>query len=289
MPAPAEVAAWPLVMDVAGRYYLEPEAGGLLVSPADETPSEPVRRPAEELDVALALERVAAATGLTLRTVRTAWAGLRTFAPDRLPVIGEDPDAPGFWWLVGQGGAGIKTSPALGAMLAGRDHRLGVDPSGRSGAAGTGAASFLSDASIRAATASSSTANSTLESASLIPTEIRDAANADTTPDSPTYAARRMFTLPLAALRHVPIIDVGTTTPSEVPLAIAAGMPNPTTIAGTITIPPPTPSKPASTPVAHPTMTRAAAPSSDSGARPVASLWSTSRRRAVATSSAAKA
>jgi D-arginine dehydrogenase len=118
VPAPAAVAAWPLVMDVAGRYYLEPEAGGLLVSPADETPSEPGDARPEELDVALALERVAEATGLTLRTVRTAWAGLRTFAPDRLPVVGEDPDAPGFWWLVGQGGAGIKTSPALGAMLA---------------------------------------------------------------------------------------------------------------------------------------------------------------------------
>ena len=61
VPAPAEVAAWPLVMDVAGRYYLEPEAGGLLVSPADETPSEPCDARAEELDVALALERVAAA------------------------------------------------------------------------------------------------------------------------------------------------------------------------------------------------------------------------------------
>jgi D-arginine dehydrogenase len=53
-----------------------------------------------------------------VRTVRRAWAGLRTFTPDRAPVVGEDPDAPGFWWLVGQGGAGIKTAPAMAAAIA---------------------------------------------------------------------------------------------------------------------------------------------------------------------------
>jgi D-arginine dehydrogenase len=118
VPAPEWTAAWPLVMDVAGRYYLEPEAGGLLVSPADETPSEPCDARPDEVDVALALERVGEATELPMRTVRSAWAGLRTFAPDRVPVAGEDPGTPGFWWLVGQGGAGIKTSPALGRLLA---------------------------------------------------------------------------------------------------------------------------------------------------------------------------
>ncbi len=117
VPAPERVASWPLVMDVAGRYYCEPEPGGLLVSPADEHPSEPCDARPEELDVALALERVALATGLPLRSVRRAWAGLRTFAPDRAPVIGEDPRAPGFWWLAGQGGAGIKTAPAMADLL----------------------------------------------------------------------------------------------------------------------------------------------------------------------------
>ncbi len=118
VPAPDHVASWPLVMDIEGRYYCEPEPGGLLVSPADETPTEPCDARPEELDVALALERVALATGLPLRSVRRAWAGLRTFAPDRSPVIGEDPRAPGFWWLAGQGGAGIKTAPAMAALLA---------------------------------------------------------------------------------------------------------------------------------------------------------------------------
>jgi D-arginine dehydrogenase len=117
VPAPEWVGAWPLVMDIAGRYYVEPDAGGLLVSPADETPSDPCDARAEEIDVAIALDQLAAATEVPVRSVRRAWAGLRTFAPDRVPVLGEDPDAAGFWWLVGQGGAGIKTAPAMAALL----------------------------------------------------------------------------------------------------------------------------------------------------------------------------
>jgi D-arginine dehydrogenase len=117
-PAPDIVVDWPLVMDVAGRYYCEPEPGGLLISPADETPMAPCDAQPDELDVALALERVRDATGLPLRAVRRAWAGLRTFTPDRVPVLGEDPVATGFWWLAGQGGAGIKTAPAMAQLLA---------------------------------------------------------------------------------------------------------------------------------------------------------------------------
>lgn len=111
--APDSTRHLPLVMDVAGRWYLEPDSGGLLVSPADETPSLPCDAQADELDVALALERVAEATTLTPRHVRRAWAGLRTFTADRSPVVGADPGEPTFVWLVGQGGAGIKTAPAM--------------------------------------------------------------------------------------------------------------------------------------------------------------------------------
>lgn len=118
VPVSAEVARWPLVMDVAGRFYFEPETGGLLLSPADETPSEPVDATAGMEDVAWALEMLNEATTLDVRHVRASWAGLRTFAPDRLPVIGWDPDVPRFCWLVGQGGAGIKTSPALATAVA---------------------------------------------------------------------------------------------------------------------------------------------------------------------------
>jgi D-arginine dehydrogenase len=116
--APPDVATWPLVMDAGGRCYFEPESGGLLVSPADEQPSEPVDATAEMEDVAWGLEMLHEATTLTLRSVRRSWAGLRTFAPDRVPVVGWAPDRPGFCWLVGQGGAGIKTSPAMAAAAA---------------------------------------------------------------------------------------------------------------------------------------------------------------------------
>ena len=78
----------PLVMDVVGRYYFKPESGGLLISPADETVSEPCDARAEELDVALALDRIQQATTLPVRSVRRAWAGLRTFSPDAAPVVG---------------------------------------------------------------------------------------------------------------------------------------------------------------------------------------------------------
>lgn len=118
VPAPDAVAAWPLVMDVAARCYFEPEAGGLLISPADEHPSEPVDARAEIEDVAWALEMLAETTTLNVRHVRHEWAGLRTFTADRAPAVGWDPDAPGFCWLVGQGGAGIKTAPALAAATA---------------------------------------------------------------------------------------------------------------------------------------------------------------------------
>ena len=113
-----DVGGWPLVMDVGERFYAEPEAGGLLLSPADETPSSPGDATADELDVALALDRLNRATDLGVRHVRRAWAGLRTFAADRVPVAGYDPDVAGFYWLVGQGGAGIKTAPALAAITA---------------------------------------------------------------------------------------------------------------------------------------------------------------------------
>jgi D-arginine dehydrogenase len=109
---------WPLVSDLAETFYFRPEGTGLLISPADETPSEPHDARPDDLTVALALERVNAATTLNLRSVHTAWAGLRTFAPDRDPVVGADPDHPSFCWLAGLGGFGIQTAPALARLAA---------------------------------------------------------------------------------------------------------------------------------------------------------------------------
>lgn len=136
-PAGVTVDAWPLVMDHGSRFYVEPESGGLLASPAEETPVEPHDAGPDELDVARAVDALAEATTLEVRGVRRAWAGLRTFAPDRVPVVGRDPDLPSFCWAAGLGGYGIKTAPAVGVLVAGAVTRTrlpraalaaGVDP-----------------------------------------------------------------------------------------------------------------------------------------------------------------
>jgi D-arginine dehydrogenase len=115
------IDGWPLVADAEERFYFKPEGEQLLVSPADETPSEPCDARAEEIDIARALEVIDERTTLGLRHVRSSWAGLRTFAPDRGPVAGPPDSAPGFCWFAGQGGYGIQMAPALarlGAALA---------------------------------------------------------------------------------------------------------------------------------------------------------------------------
>ena len=119
-PAPddVEVRDWPLVADVDDRFYFKPEGPQLLCSLADETPSAPCDAQPEQADVALAIERINGATTLGLRHVRRAWAGLRSFVADRTPVVGMDPDTPGFCWLAGQGGYGIQTAPATARATA---------------------------------------------------------------------------------------------------------------------------------------------------------------------------
>jgi D-arginine dehydrogenase len=127
-PTNIDMSSWPLVMDVGNRFYFEPEAGGLLISPSEETPSEPCDAQADELDIAIALDAVNESLTTPLRSVRRSWAGLRTFAPDRVPVVGRDRSNDTFIWLAGQGGAGIKIAPALGAIVASIVTGEGVDP-----------------------------------------------------------------------------------------------------------------------------------------------------------------
>ncbi len=116
---PEGCEGWPLVYVIDESLYFKPEAGGqLLVSPADETPSDACDARPEELDVALALDRLGEWTTLEARHVRSSWAGLRTFVADRQPVIGFDEGAPGFFWMAGQGGTGIQTAPAAGRLAA---------------------------------------------------------------------------------------------------------------------------------------------------------------------------
>ncbi|HEX6356582.1 FAD-dependent oxidoreductase [Actinophytocola sp.] len=117
---------WPLVADAADRFYFRPESGHLLISPADETPTEPGDARPDDLDVAIAIERVNAATTLGLRSVHTAWAGLRSFVADRQPVVGAWPDHPGFVFFAGQGGYGIQMAPSLART--GADVVLGRTP-----------------------------------------------------------------------------------------------------------------------------------------------------------------
>ncbi len=123
VPDPARLRApdgalLPMVCDAADRWYFKADGEHLLVSPADETPAEPGDARPDDLDVALALDRVEQATGLGLRSVVTSWAGLRSFVADRRPVVGAWPDHAGFWFVAGQGGSGIETAPALSALAA---------------------------------------------------------------------------------------------------------------------------------------------------------------------------
>ncbi len=137
VPGSEEFSALPMVVSVGHDYYFRPDGVQLLCSLSEEEPDAPGDPRPQIEDVALAIERINEATVLGIRTVNSQWTGLRTFAPDRDLVIGEDPTAPGFFWLVGQGGTGIMTSPGYGELIASQvlHHDLptnlaesGVDP-----------------------------------------------------------------------------------------------------------------------------------------------------------------
>ena len=117
-PAGHRVEDWPMVVDVDEDFYLRPDAGKLLLSPADETPSPPCDAQPEEWDVALCIDRVQQAFDLPVRRIEHKWAGLRSFVADKAPVVGHAAEAPGFVWLAGQGGYGIQTAPALARAAA---------------------------------------------------------------------------------------------------------------------------------------------------------------------------
>lgn len=109
---------WPMVVDIDEAFYLKPDAGRLLISPADETPSPPCDAQPEEIDIAICIDRIEQAFDLEIRAIVNRWAGLRSFVADKAPVAGYDPGADGFFWLAGQGGYGIQTAPALARAAA---------------------------------------------------------------------------------------------------------------------------------------------------------------------------
>ena len=115
-PAGAIIDHWPCTIDVDEEFYFKPDAGKLFLSPADETPTPPSDVQPEDLDVAIAVDRVQGALELEVRRVNHRWAGLRTFSTDRVPIVGFDPRADGFFWFAGQGGYGIQTAPAMARL-----------------------------------------------------------------------------------------------------------------------------------------------------------------------------
>ncbi len=117
-PAGLDMAKYPIAADCGEQFYFKPESGRVLASPADETPVEPQDVQPEEIDIALVVERIQQASTLRVERIVRRWAGLRSFVKDKNPVVGFAPDAPGFFWLAGQGGYGIQTSYAMGLTAA---------------------------------------------------------------------------------------------------------------------------------------------------------------------------
>jgi D-arginine dehydrogenase len=115
---PQPAADLPLVLDISGQFYFKPEHGRLWLSPHEETPSPPCDAAPEELDVAIAIDRFEHVVDWRVTAVERKWAGLRSFAPDRLPAYGFDPRREGFFWFAGQGGFGIQTAPAAARLAA---------------------------------------------------------------------------------------------------------------------------------------------------------------------------
>ena len=115
---PVDAADRPMVIDVDETFYVKPESGHFLASPADATPMPPCDVQPDELDIATALDRVERATILSAKRLVNRWAGLRSFVADGLPVVGWDKRADGFFWLAGQGGYGIQTAPAMARLAA---------------------------------------------------------------------------------------------------------------------------------------------------------------------------
>jgi D-arginine dehydrogenase len=126
-PQPWHVESWPLLGDVGHSWYVRTEARTrLMVSPADETPMHPHDVQPDEIDIAVAIDRMQRALDIVVQRVERRWSGLRTFTPDRSLALGWDRSAEGFFWCVGQGGYGIQTSPAAGKLVA--DLIGGCDP-----------------------------------------------------------------------------------------------------------------------------------------------------------------
>jgi len=130
-PGGQDVRHWPMMFGPGETWYAKPDAGALLVSPAEEDPWEPSDAWADDTVLAEGLERYQENVTEPVTKPLATWAGLRTFSPDRNLVIGASPEDPSFFWQAGQGGYGFQTSPAasrLGAdLILGRPSELDVE------------------------------------------------------------------------------------------------------------------------------------------------------------------
>jgi D-arginine dehydrogenase len=117
-PAGIDLDRLPFAKTVGDELYFAPESGRLFASPMDEVPSDPCDAQPDELEVALAAYRMEERTIVKVERIHSRWAGLRTFTPDKHPAVGFAPDADGFFWLAGQGGFGLQTSPAMAQIAA---------------------------------------------------------------------------------------------------------------------------------------------------------------------------
>ena len=115
---PEPKADMPVVLDAGGHFYFKPDAGRVWLSPHDETPDVAHDVRPDEMDMAVVIDRFERATHFKVLRVERSWAGLRTFAPDRRPVLGWDGAVSGLFWCAGQGGFGIQTAPAVADLCA---------------------------------------------------------------------------------------------------------------------------------------------------------------------------
>ena len=116
-PEGTDLSGWPFAKTVGDELYFAPESGRLFASPMDEVPTDPCDAQPDEYEVALAAHRIEERTFMKVGRIHSRWAGLRTFAPDRHPVLGFDQQAKDFFWLAGQGGYGLQTSPAVARIV----------------------------------------------------------------------------------------------------------------------------------------------------------------------------
>lgn len=113
-----DISGLPLTVDVGEEFYLKPDAGRLLISPANEDPEPPCDAQPDEMDIAICVDRIERAFDVSVKRVENPWAGLRSFVADKSPVAGFSQKVDGFYWLAGQGGYGIQSAPGLARYAA---------------------------------------------------------------------------------------------------------------------------------------------------------------------------